>query len=353
MPQSKKPGLKITPRPLFITLTLYAAVFLFTAVQASVGAEEQTAPGNNIERLDPRIDAIIPRGAVLEKIADGFAWVEGPVWIREGGFLLFSDIPNNAVFKWEEGKRISIFLKPSGYKGKEPFEGKEPGSNGLAIDGAGRLLLAEHGDRRITRLGDGGIQTVVIDKYEGKRLNSPNDLALKSNGDLYFTDPPFGLPGTFDDPRKELPFQGVYSVSADGRVTLLTSEIKAPNGITFSPDEKTLYITDVDPERPAWLAYDVNGDGTISNGRVFHDAAEFVKTEKGAPDGMKTDKRGNLFGAGPGGVYIFSDDGTHLGTIRTGGPTSNVNWGDDGTSLYITAGTAVYRIKLNTTGPGF
>jgi gluconolactonase len=353
MPQSQRTELKITLRPLLITLALYGAAFLFSITESSIGAEEPTPPANNIQRLDPRINAIIPVDAALEKIADGFAWVEGPVWNREGGFLIFSDIPNNAVFKWQDVKGVSLFLKPSGYTGKDPFEGKEPGSNGLAIDGEGRLLLAEHGDRRITRLGDGGIKTVVIEKYEGKRLNSPNDLALKSNGDIYFTDPPFGLPGAFGDPKKELPYQGVYRVSANGRVTLLTSEIKAPNGIAFSPDEKTLYITDVNPERPAWLAYDVNDDGTISNGRIFHDAAEFARTEKGAPDGMKTDKHGNLFGAGPGGVYIFSPDGTHLGTIRTGVPTSNVSWGDDGSFLYITASTAVYRIRLNTTGPGF
>ncbi|MEW6143426.1 MAG: SMP-30/gluconolactonase/LRE family protein [Thermodesulfobacteriota bacterium] len=353
MPHSKRYGLKTTLRLLHITLMLYAAAFLSLFTEPSFGADEPPPTVTKIQRLDPRINAIIPKDATLEKIADGFAWVEGPVWNKEGGFLLFSDIPNNAVFKWEDGKGVSLFLKPSGYTGKEPFNGKEPGSNGLAMDGAGMLLLAEHGDRRITKLQEDGTKTVVIDKYEGKRLNSPNDLVLKSNGDLYFTDPPFGLPGTFDDPAKELPFQGVYRVSADGRVTLITSGIKAPNGIAFSPDEKTLYITDVSPERPAWLAYDVNDDGTISNGRVFHDAAEFARTNKGAPDGMKTDKHGNVFGAGPGGVYIFSPDATHLGTIRTGVPTSNVNWGDDGSSLYITASTAVYRIKLSTTGPGY
>ncbi len=338
---------------LLITVTLYAAAFLSPPGLQSFGQEASPVPENNIERLDPRINTIIPTDAKLEKIADGFAWVEGPVWNKEGSFLLFSDIPNNAVFKWEEGKGASLFLKPSGYTGKESFSGKEPGSNGLTMDAKGNLVLAEHGDRRITRLDKYGTKTVIADRYDEKRLNSPNDLVFKSNGDLYFTDPPFGLPGTFDDPEKELPFQGVYRVSPDGEITLLTNEIKAPNGIAFSPDEKILYVTDVSPERPAWLAYDVNYDGTVSSGRVFHDAAEFVKTEKGAPDGMKTDKRGNLFGAGPGGVYIFSPDGTLLGRIKTGVPTSNVSWGNDGSVLYITAGAAVYRIKLDTAGPGF
>ena len=345
--------MKVASRLMLITVTLYAAALLSPPGLLSFGQEASPVPENNIERLDPRINAIIPAGAKLEKIADGFSWVEGPAWNKEGGFLLFSDIPNNAVFKWEEGKGVSLFLKPSGYTGKEPFHGKEPGSNGLTMDAKGNLVLAEHGDRRITRLNKDGTKTVIADRYDGKRFNSPNDLVFKSNGDLYFTDPPFGLPGTFDDAEKEHPFQGVYRVTPDGEITLLTNEIKAPNGIAFSPDEKTLYVTDVSSERPAWLAYDVNYDGTISNGRVFHDAAEFVKTEKGAPDGMKTDKHGNLFGAGPGGVYIFSPDGTLLGRLKTGGATSNVNWGNDGSVLYITAGTAVYRIKLDTAGQGF
>ncbi len=353
MPNPEMHLSRIIRRPLLATVTLYVAAFFYFQAYSSFGMEASPAPENNVERLDPRINAIIPADAELEKIADGFAWVEGPVWDKKGGYLLFSDIPSNSVLKWEEGKGASLFLKPSGYTGKEPFEGREPGSNGLTFDSDGLLVLAEHGDRRITKLGRDGVKTVIVDTYNGERLNSPNDLTFKSNGDLYFTDPPFGLPGAFNDPGKELPFQGVYRVSPDGQATLLTSEIKAPNGIAFSQDEKTLYVTDVNPERPAWLAYDVNKDGTISNGRIFHDAAEFVKTKKGGPDGMKTDKSGNIFGAGPGGVYIFSPDGTLLGIINTGAATSNVNWGNDGSVLYITASTAVYRIKLNTSGSGF
>lgn len=310
-------------------------------------------PALAITRLDARFDKLVPRAAQLEKIAEGYAWVEGPVWNRAGGYLLFSDIPNNSVFKWKEGEGVSLFLKPSGYTGSTPFEGREPGSNGLTYDASGRLVLCEHGDHRVARLEANGKKTTLVDSYEGKRLNSPNDLAFKSNGDLYFTDPPFGLPKLFDDPRRELKFCGVYRLSKDGRVTLLTKDIVAPNGIAFSPDEKTLYVTDVNSSKPLWMAYDVKNDGLISNGRVFFDATEFAKTKRGAPDGLKVDKQGNLFASGPGGIYVFAPDGTHLGTIETGVPTANCAWGNDGSTLYIAANTAVYRIKLSTKGAGF
>lgn len=329
-----------------------AIIFSLLACSAS-GQDTASSNVGKIVRLDPRFDKLVPQDAALEKIADGFTWVEGPAWSRKGGYLLFSDIPNNSVFKWKEGEGITLFLKPSGYTGSAPFEGREPGSNGLTFDSAGRLVLCEHGDRRISRLEENGTKTTLVDRYEGMRINSPNDAVFKSNGDLYFTDPPFGLPKAFDDPQKEIPFQGVYRLSVDGKLTLLTKDFKAPNGIAFSADEKRLYVTDVDPSRPSWLAFEVKDDGTIANGRVFFDAAPFKKTRKGNPDGMKVDKHGNLFGAGPGGVYVFAPDGTHLGTIETGVRTSNVNWGDDGSVLYISASTAIYRIKLNTKGIGF
>lgn len=310
------------------------------------------APGadTRIVRLDPRFDQLVPSAAVLEQIADGLAWVEGPVWNQQGDYLLFSDIPNNAILKWRRGEGVMLHLRPSGYSGTAPFAGREPGSNGLALDAEGRLLIAEHGDRRISRLEKDGRRTTLIDRFQGKRLNSPNDLVVKSNGDIYFTDPPFGLPQTFADPARELDFCGVYRLSRNGDLTLLTREIKAPNGIAFSPDEKTLYVTDVDPARPAWLAYDVRDDGTIGNGRVFFDATAFTRARQGAPDGLKVDRSGNLFAAGPGGVYVFAPNGTHLGTLETGVPTSNVAWGEDGSILYVTASTRVYRIKLLTKG---
>ena len=332
-------------------LSIIVALILFNQVSFA----QQNSPVTDIKivRLDQRFDKIVPQDAVIEEIADGFTWVEGPVWNREGGYLLFSEIPSNSVYKWKEGEGVSLFLRPSGYTGKEPFQGREPGSNGLTFDPSGKLVLCEHGDRRITRLESDGSKTVLVDRYEGKRINSPNDVVFKSNGDLYFTDPPFGLAKSFEDPQKELPFQGVYRLSTDGKLTLLTREIKAPNGIAFSPDEKILYISNADSKNAVWMAFDVKEDGTISNGRVLFDATEWAKTKKGAPDGMKVDKEGNIFGAGPGGIYVIAPDGTHLGSFEFDVPTSNVNWGNDGSVLYIAANTAVYRVNLNTKGVGY
>lgn len=300
----------------------------------------------------PRFDRLIPQGTVVEKIADGFTWVEGPVWHREGEFLLFSDIPSNRILKWKAGEGTSVFLTPSGYTGREPFTGKEPGSNGVTLDRQGRLVFCAHGDRRIARVEPDGNRTTLAFRYADRHLNSPNDLVFKSNGDLYFTDPPFGLPDAFDDPEKA-PYQGVYRTSPDGTTTLLIKDIKAPNGIAFSPDEKTLYVSDVDPKRAAWLAYDVQPNGTVGHGRVFFDATSWRKDPFYGPDGFKVDRHGNLFGARPGGISVIAPDGTLLGTIETGQPTSNVAWGEDGSVLYVTGGSAVYRIKTTTTGAGW
>jgi gluconolactonase len=306
-----------------------------------------------IERLDPRIDRLVPADSAVEVLAEGFTWLEGPAWNKQEGYLLFSDIPKNAVYKWHPGNGVSLFMQPSGYTGDKPFEGREPGSNGLTFDPKGRLVLCEHGDRRIARLEPDGSKTVLADRYRGKRLNSPNDVVFKSDGAMYFTDPPFGLPKTFDDPEKELDFSGVYRLSPDGELMLLLSDIKAPNGIAFSPDEKTLYLTDVDPERSAWLAFPVLENSALGQGRVFHDATMWRKMRSGGPDGIKVDVHGNLYGAGPEAVYIFAPDGTHLGSIVTGVPTGNIAWGDDGSSLFITAQTRLLRIRLNTKGAGF
>lgn len=302
-----------------------------------------------IIRLDPRFDQLVPKDVKLEKIADGFTWVEGPLWDKQGGYLLFSDIPANAVYQWKSGEGVSAFLTQSGYSGSAPFAGKEPGSNGLAFDERGRLVLCRHGDRQIGRLESDGRITVLAERYGGHHLNSPNDLVFKSNGDLYFTDPPFGLPGLFDDPDKA-PVQGVYRLKQDGTLTLLISDIKAPNGIAFSPDEKILYVSDVDPKRAAWLAYDVKADGSVTHGRLFFDATRWRQDPFFGPDGFKVDQQGNIFGARPGGLSVIAADGTLLGTIETGQPTSNVAWGEDGYTLFITGGTSVSRIRLTTKG---
>ncbi len=307
-----------------------------------------------IERLDPRFDQLIPRDAVLEKLAEGFDWSEGPVWVRDGRYLLFSDIPKNSVMKWKEGEGISLFLKPSGYTGKVPRTG-EPGCNGLLLDRQGRLILCQHGDRRIARLEKNGRFTTLADRYQGKRFNSPNDAVMKSNGDIYFTDPPYGLVKGARDETRELDFCGVYRLATDGTVTLLTKEMTRPNGIAFSPDEKILYVAQSDSKRAVWMAFDVKDDGAIARGRVFYDATRFVgnKKLKGAPDGMKVDRSGNLFATGPGGVNVFSPDGTLLGRINPGVPTANCAFAEDGSVLYLTADMYLCRIKTKTKGLGF
>lgn len=335
----------------FFSLTKVAvaiALLCFSAREACAQPGQYTTQPAQIIRLDPAFDRIVPNDAVLEKIADGFSWVEGPVWNRAEGYLLFSDIPNNAVMKWNAKAGASLFLKPSGYTGAAPFAGIEPGSNGLTFDREGRLVLCEHGDRRVARLEKNGAKTTLADRYEGKRLNSPNDVVFKSNGEMYFTDPPFGLPKAFNDPERELDFSGVYRLRQDGTLTLLTKELGAPNGIAFSPDEKKLYLSD--SKAAAWLVYEVKDDGTITNGRIFYDASAFKKNRPGSPDGMKVDARGNIFSGGPGGIYVFSPAGKHLGTFDFGVPTGNCNWGEDGATLFITSNTAIYRIRLNTKG---
>jgi gluconolactonase len=339
---------------------------LLTFVDADLLAEKAMSPAptkpkkqidyptfGSIERNDPALDQLLAPDAKIEKLAEGFTWSEGPVWVKREGCLLFSDVPKNAVYKWKDGSMAATeFLKPSGYTGSRP-RGGEPGSNGLLLDSSGRLVLCQHGDRQVALLEKGGRFTPLAQYYHWRRFNSPNDAVYKSNGDLYFTDPPYGLEGNTNDPRKELPFSGVYRLAKDGTVTLVTAELNFPNGIAFSPDEQTLYVAVSDPEHAVWMAYDVNPYGLISSGRVFFDATSMVKEKKGLPDGMKVDKSGNLFATGPGGVLIFSPNGKHLGTINTGEPTANCNWGNDGSVLYITANDKICRIKTKTKGNRF
>lgn len=304
-----------------------------------------------VVRENAKLDALIEPGTQIEVLASGFEWAEGPVWDRKGQFLLFSDIPNNVVMKWTRDKGVELYMKPSGYTGVTPY-GAEPGSNGLILDPQGRLISMEHGDRRVSRLEPGGGKVTLVDRYDGKRLNSPNDGTLKSNGDIYFTDPPYGLPKRADDPSRELDFYGVYRLS--GRtLTLLTRELTRPNGIAFSPDEKILYVAQSEPLRAIWMAYPVLADGGIGAGRVFADVTAMVDKWPGLPDGMKVDREGNLWATGPGGVHIYAPDGTRLGRLDTGEATANVAWGDDGSTLYITADMYLCRIRTKTRGAGW
>ena len=333
------------------------ALSLFALALALPASAEDKKPMTlgTVERKEAALDAIIPKDAIIEILAGGFDWSEGPVWVKEkeGGHVLFSDIPKNMIWKWSEKDGLKEFLKPSGYTGKEKFTGKEPGSNGLAVDKDGKLILCQHGDRRVSKFVDGKFVTLV-DKHDGKRLNSPNDLAIKSNGDIYFTDPPYGLPELMKDKGKELEFQGVYRLTPKGELTLLTKEMTRPNGICFSPDEKTLYVANSDPEQANWRAFPVKADGTLGEGKVFFDSTQAVKDKKpGLPDGMKCDTAGNVFATGPGGVYIFDKTGKHLGTLATGVPTANCGFGDDGSTLYITADKNLVRIKTKSKGAGF
>lgn len=310
-------------------------------------AKGGSSASGKIVRLSPEVDAIVPTAAKVEQVATITGFGEGPIWTREG-YLLFSDIPGNAIMKWTPEGKLSVFRKPSGYDGKDAPPGAFIGSNGLTLDKQGRLIICEHGNRRVTRLEKDGKLKVLADRYQGKRLNSPNDVVFKSDGALYFTDPPYGLAKADEDPAKELKFNGVYRVSGR-KLQLLTTEVDHPNGLAFSPDEKYLYVGNSSSTRRIWMRFEVQPDGGLANGKVFVDASG--SPEDGAPDGMKVDKKGNIYATGPGGIWLMSPEGKHIGTIVLPYNPTNCNWGDkDGKTLYITAGTGVYRVRLNIEG---
>ncbi len=303
-----------------------------------------------IIRNDSALDSIVAPGTKIEKVAGGFQFTEGPIWVSDGGYLLFSDPNDNLIYRWSPDEGVSVYRTHSGYTGQNIGEYGQPGSNGLTLDSQGRLTINEHGNRRVTRLEKNGQLTILADRYQGKRLNSPNDLVYRSDGALYFTDPPFGLPQFFDDPRKELSFSGVFCL-IQGQLKLVTSDLNGPNGLAFSPDEKYLYVDNWDVKRKVIMRYEAQPDGTLSNGQVFFDATS--EPGEDAWDGMKVDQKGNLYLSGPGGLWIISPDGKHLGTIVGPEHPHNLAWGgEDHKTLYLAAQTGIYRITVNIPGAG-
>lgn len=326
------------------------------------GTEDSAAPvafeprevNVEVERLDPALDAIIPANPKIFKLAEGFQFTEGPIWIaattEKPGHLLFSDPNKNKIYQYIPDQGLSIFREKSGYEGADIAEYTQPGSNGLTLDAQGRLTIDQHGNRRVVRLEKDGSLTVLADRYQGKRLNSPNDLVYRSDGTFYFTDPPFGLPKFFEDPRKEIPFSGVYCVKA-GKVELVSKDLTGPNGLAFSPDEKYLYVDNWDVKKKVVMRYAVQPNGALTDGKVFYDMTSAPGEE--ALDGLKVDQQGNVYVSGPGGIWILSPGGKLLGKIKAPNLPANFAWGDaDGKTLYLTARTGLYRIRLNIAGAG-
>jgi gluconolactonase len=333
-------------------------LILISSFSAIAGA----ALAQDVQKLDPALDQLIDSDRKVERVATGFnKWTEGPVWTH-AQTLLFAEIPANNIIQWREGQGASVFLHPSGYKGSAPFNGPEPGSNGMTVDSKGRLTVAGHAQRDIYRLEslDPKAQiTILADSYQGKRLSSPNDLVYKSDGSLYFTDPPYGLQTQSDkDPQKRLIINGVYrlpgardlragSPPANDKLQLIISDLPRPNGIAFSPDEKILYVSNSEPVK--WMRYNVQPDGSVSGGKLLFDPS--AEKGVGGPDGIKVDRLGNLWGSGPGGVWILSPEGKHLGTIHVPERVGNLAWGgQDGKTLYVVASTSVFRIHTKVGG---
>jgi gluconolactonase len=327
----------------------YFVISAILIVSFSCAKKTEVKTLGSVERIDPALDAIVKTDATVEVIAEGFDWSEGPLWLEEQKTLLFSDVPKNTVYKWTAEKGTEVYLTPSGRTGSMPYS-NEPGSNGLTLNSEGKLVLCQHGDRRVSIM-DAPLNAPepkfisVADNYSGKKLNSPNDAVFNSKGDLFLTDPPYGLPQQAEDTTRETPFQGVYKAT-NGSLKIITDSLTKPNGIAFFPGEKTLLVANSDPDKARWYAYDLAENDSVTNGRVFYDATENAKTEKGLPDGLKIDKQGNVFATGPGGVWIFNSEGKLLGKIKISEATSNCAFSPDEKTLYVTADMYVVRVRL-------
>lgn len=313
-----------------------------------------TAVGR-IVQWDPALEEIVQSTATIEKLADGFTWSEGPAWISSGNYLLFTDVPENTMYRWSESEGLSVFLKPSGYDGPPLDVLREPGANGLFAESADTVLLADSGTRIIARMDLASKQkTPLATTVNGLRFNSPNDVIRRTDGVVFFTDPPYGLKDGNASPAKEIKYNGVYRIDTDGAVHLVDDSLSFPNGIELSPDERTLYVANSDPERPIWMAYSLNERGEVTDKRVFADASDLMSSEaRGLPDGLSIGVGGHLFATGPGGVLIFAPDGKRLGRIETGSAIANCAFGDDGRTLYMTSHNFIARVKVQTTGVGF
>lgn len=308
-----------------------------------------TGTVGRVERLDPALDELLAPETKVELLAEGFQWVEGPVWSSRAEALLFADVPRNVVWRWRDFEGLTEYLKPSGYTAR-PWSGGDSGANGMTLDNEGRLILAQHGDRQVARSKGRNQFEPLATNFQGRRFNSPNDVVLHSSGDVYFTDPPYGLSGGTNDPKRELSFQGVFRVSRRGRVSVIIRDLTFPNGLAFSPDEHRLYVAVSDPRRAQYLSYEVQKDGTVGDGKVLFDATPLVNGRPGLPDGIKVDSKGNLWATGPGGVLVLTPEGRHLGTIGTGDAIANCAWGEDGSVLYLTASSRLCRIRTRTHG---
>lgn len=326
-------------------------IIAISAALAGCSANQHSYPVTGTwEKYDPALDSIITPGAKAEIIADGFDWSEGPLWIEKEKMLLVSDVPTNTIYQWTEEKGKQVYLKPSGYTDSIPRSG-EMGSNGLAMDENGNLILTQCGNRQIARM-DAAIDQPkanfisLANNYLGKKFNSPNDVTVNSKGNIFFTDPPYGLELKMDDPKKEMPYQGVFQIKKSGHVVLITDTLTRPNGIAFLPGEKTLLVANSDPMKPNWYAFDVDDNDSITNGRIFYSNAGYDTTLKGHPDGMKADKAGNIFAAGPGGLWVFNKTGKLLGKLRLENAASNCSLSGDQKTLYITNDMYVLRLKM-------
>lgn len=329
-------------------VTVYLVILSFTSV--SYGQTKEGKVTIEIEQFHPKLEELINLQAEVEILGEGFDWTEGPLWIEEHQMLLFSDIPKNSIYQWSAADGIELYLKPSGYTGKQA-RGGETGSNGLLLDPEGNLVLCQHGDRRMA------VMEAPLDKpspdfkslaenYQGKKFNSPNDAVYRENGDLYFTDPPYGLEKNIEDQLKELPYQGVFEVNRQGEVSLLLDSLTRPNGIAFLPGEKTMIIANSDPAKPHWYAYDLDEEGMLVNGRIFYDATEASKVDRGMPDGLKVDRQGNVYATGPGGIWIFNNDGKPMGRIKVNQLTSNCALANQEKTLFVTADNYLLKIEL-------